>query len=325
MKISLNLLLVCLLGGLTAHAQSWQPVTTQNTCVTRHENAAALVGDSLYAIGGRGMKPLEALNLKTRVWRTLPTPPVEMNHFQAVTYGSEIYVMGAFQGKYPHETALPTIYIYSPKQGAWREGPTIPKERLRGSAGVVVRNNKIYMVCGITDGHYDGHVAWFDEYDPKTNTWKRLPDAPRTRDHISAALVGDKLVLAGGRNSTARINKVLETTIAEVDVYDFKTGRWETLPATSNIPTQRAGATAVTQGGKVWLIGGETVQLLAHNEAEALDPKTGRWSAGPRLQQGRHGTQAVVHDGKIYIVAGSANHGGGPELNTVEVLSPPNL
>ncbi|GAB3542972.1 Kelch repeat-containing protein [Spirosoma fluminis] len=320
MKLNLLFSLGLIGCGLTAQAQRWQPQPTRNTCSTRHENAAALVGYSLYAIGGRGMKPLEALNLKTLTWRTLPVPPVEMNHFQAITYNGEIYVLGAFQGKYPHETPIPNIYIYNPKQGAWRVGPEIPKERLRGSAGVVVYNNKVYMACGITDGHYDGHVAWLDEYDPKTNTWKRLPDAPRTRDHISAAVVDDKLYLAGGRNSTARINKVLETTIAEVDVYDFKTGRWETLPASSNIPTQRAGATAVTQGGKVWIIGGETTQLLAHNEAETLDPKTGRWAAGPKLNIGRHGTQAVVYDGKIYIVAGSANHGGGPELNTVEVM-----
>lgn len=322
MKLPLVCCLGMLGGNLTGQAQTqtWQPVTTQNTCAARHESAAALVGDSLYAIGGRGLKPLEALNLKTLVWRTLPVPPVEMNHFQAISYGNEIYVMGAFKGSYPHETPIPNIYVYSPKQGIWREGPPIPKERLRGSAGVVVYMNKIYMVCGIIDGHYDGHVAWFDEYDPKTNTWKRLPDAPRTRDHISATMVGSKLYLAGGRNSTARINKVLETTISEVDVYDFKTGRWETLPDASNIPTQRAGATAVTQGGKVWIIGGETVQLKAHNEAEVLDPKTNRWTAGPTLLQGRHGTQAVVHEGRIYIVAGSANHGGGPELNTVEML-----
>ncbi|UFH54034.1 Kelch repeat-containing protein [Spirosoma sp. KNUC1025] len=312
---------LALLGSnFVALGQAWQPITTQNTCATRHENAATLIGDSLYAVGGRGMRPLEALNLKTLVWKAHPEPPVEMNHFQAITYNGELYVMGAFQGKYPHETPIPNIYIYNPKQSAWRVGPEIPKDRLRGSAGVVVYNNKIYMACGIIDGHYDGHVAWLDEYDPKTNTWKKLADAPRTRDHITAAVVGDKLYLAGGRNSTARINKVLETTIAEVDVYDFKTGKWTTLPADANIPTQRAGATAVTQGGKVWIIGGETTQLLAHNEAEALDPKTNRWTSGPKMQQGRHGTQAVVYDGKIYIVAGSANHGGGPELNTVEVM-----
>jgi N-acetylneuraminic acid mutarotase len=320
MKLSLFAGLGLISCGIMAQAQSWQPVTTQNSCSPRHENAATLIGDSLYAVGGRGMKPLEALNLKTLVWKEHPTPPVEMNHFQAITFNGELYVMGAFQGKYPHETPIPTIYIYNPKQGKWRVGPEIPKDRLRGSAGVVVYKDKIYMACGIIDGHYDGHVAWLDEYDPKTNSWKKLADAPRTRDHISAAIVDDKLYLAGGRNSTARINKVLETTIAEVDVYDFKTGKWTTLPADSNIPTQRAGATAVTQGGKVWIMGGETVQLLAHNEAEALDPKTARWTSGPKMNQGRHGTQAVVYDGKIYIVAGSANHGGGPELNTVEVM-----
>lgn len=320
MKSPLLPLLGLIAVSVVTYGQEWQSVTTQNSCEKRHENAAALVGDSLYAIGGRGIKPLEALNLKTLMWKRLPAPPLEMNHFQAINYNGEIYVMAAFEGKYPHETPIPNIYIYNPKKGEWRKGPEIPKERLRGSAGVVVYKNKIYVACGIVDGHWDGHVAWLDEYDPKTNTWKRLADAPRTRDHISAAVVGDKLYLAGGRNSTARINKVLETTIPEVDVYDFKTGRWETLPSSSNIPTQRAGGTAVTQGGKVWIIGGESPQLLAHNEAEALDPKTNRWTSGPKLKEGRHGTQAVVYNGKIYIVAGSANHGGGPELNTVEVM-----
>lgn len=315
-----KLILPLLLAPVLAFGQEWEPVTTQNSCEKRHENAAALVGDSLYAIGGRGMKPLEALNLKTLMWKKLPTPPVEMNHFQAINYHDEVYVIAAFEGKYPHETPIPNMYIYSPKTGNWRKGPEIPKERLRGSAGVVVYKDKIYVVCGIIDGHYDGHVAWFDEYDPKTNTWKQLPDAPRVRDHISAAMVGDKLYLAGGRKSSAKTNQVLETTIGEVDMYDFKTGQWTTLPAESNIPTQRAGSTAVTNKGKIWILGGESPQLAAHNEAEILDPKTNTWTAGPRMKQGRHGTQAVVYKKKIYIVAGSANHGGGPELDTVEVL-----
>ncbi|WP_128546419.1 Kelch repeat-containing protein [Larkinella soli] len=319
-KRCLSLLAAALCSQTLAFAQSWQPVTTQNECEKRHENAAALIGDSLYAIGGRGIKPTEALNLKTLMWRKMPAPPVEMNHFQAINYNDEIYVMGAFEGKYPHETPIPNIYIYSPRKGEWRKGPEIPQEKRRGSAGVVVYNNRIYMVCGIIDGHYDGHVAWLDEYDPKADTWKRLADAPRVRDHISAAVVGNKLYLAGGRRSSAKTNQVLETTIAEVDVYDFKTGRWETLPSESNIPTKRAGGTAVTLDNKVWIIGGESPQLQAHSEAEILDPKTNRWTSGPKMQQGRHGTQAVVYKKNIYIVAGSANHGGGPELNTVEVL-----
>ncbi|WP_460636920.1 Kelch repeat-containing protein [Larkinella harenae] len=317
-------LLICSVLTFCCHswgmAQAWETVATQGECEKRHENAAALVGDSLYAIGGRGTRPLDALNLKTLMWKRLPAPPVEMNHFQAVTYKGEIYVMGAFQGAFPHETPIPNIYIYSPKTGNWRKGPEIPKPQLRGSAGVVVYNDKIYMVCGIIDGHYDGHVSRLDEYDPKTNTWKQLADAPRSRDHINAAVVGNKLYLAGGRRSSAKTGHVIDTTLPEVDVYDFKTGTWETLPSSGNLPTLRAGNTAVTKDNKVWIIGGESEQLKSHSEAEVLDPKTNRWTSGPKLREGRHGTQAVVYKNSIYILAGSANHGGGPELNSVEVL-----
>jgi len=317
---TLSLLTATLFTAGLVQAQSWQAVTTGNSCEKRHENAAALVGDSLYAIGGRGMKPLEALSLKTLMWKRLPTPPLEMHHFQAVNYNGEIYVVAAFTGGYPHEKPIPNIYIYNPKKGEWRQGPEIPKDRQRGSAGVVVHNNKIYVVCGIIDGHYDGHVAWFDEYDPKSNTWKQLPEAPRARDHVSIAIADNKLVVAGGRRSSAKTGKVLETTIAETDVYDFRTGQWTALPESGNIPTQRAGNTTVAKDGKVWLLGGESQQLQAHNQTEIFDPKTGKWTAGPAMLQGRHGTQAAVYKGNIYILAGSANHGGGPELNTVEVL-----
>ena len=38
------------------------------------------------------------------------------------------------------------------------------------------------------------------------------------------------------------------------------------------------------------------------------------------MTQGRHGTGAVLLNKKVYVVAGSADRGGGPELNTTEVL-----
>ncbi len=109
-------------------------------------------------------------------------------------------------------------------------GPSILADRLRGAAGSVVYKNKLYLVCGIQDGHYDGHVGWLDEYDPKTNTWRKLPDAPHVRDHVSVAIIDDKLYIAGGRRSTARINQVLNLTEVAVDVFDFKQILGTTLP-----------------------------------------------------------------------------------------------
>jgi N-acetylneuraminic acid mutarotase len=298
----------------------WQTVATENLPAARSENAFARVGRTFYLIGGRNQKYVEAYDSETRRWERKAAMPLEMHHFQAVTYKNEIYVLGALTGPYPHETPIPQIHIYNPKKDQWRVGAALPEGRRRGSAGLVVYRHRLYLVAGITDGHYDGHVTWFDEYDPATDQWRVLPDAPRARDHVSVAVAEGQLVVAGGRLSTARIGKVLELTVAEVDIFNFKTNTWRTLPASQNIPTQRAGNTAVTLGNKVLIIGGESPQKLAHNQTEAFDLSTQTWQTGAPLKTGRHGTQAVVYRSRVFIAAGSANQGGGPELNTLEVL-----
>lgn len=136
-----------------------------------------------------------------------------------------------------------------------------------------------------------------------------------------AMVIDDKVYVAGGRRSTAKIGQVLNLTEPAVDVYDFKTNRWTTLPESANIPTQRAGSASVVLDKKLLVIGGESgAQVPAHSEVEAFNTKTMKWETLPSLNQGRHGTGAVNLNGKIYIVAGSGNRGGGPELNSIEVL-----
>lgn len=316
---NMRLTLLLTLFSIASFAQSWQIIETSGEPVKRHENSLTSIGSKLYVFGGRGVKPVDVLDTKTNTWTTKGETPLEMHHFQAITYKNEIYVVGAFTGSYPHETPIPNIYIYNSKKDEWRKGAEIPRKR--GAAGAFVYQNKIYIVCGIQDGHWDGHVTWFDEYDPKTNKWRTLLDAPRARDHISATVVNDKLYLAGGRKSHAAIKKVFELTIAEVDVFDFKTNTWETLPASANIPTERAGCSAITLDGKAIIIGGESdAQNTAHNEVEALNPITNTWEKLPSLQSTRHGTGATIIKGKIFTAAGSLNRGGGPELNSVECL-----
>jgi N-acetylneuraminic acid mutarotase len=319
MKIQLTL--IALIVSLSVSAQQWKVGDPKTFPVNRCENAMAAANGKLYVIGGRGVKSVDEYDPKTNSWKSLIDTPLEISHFQSVSYNNEIYVLGAFTGGYPHETPIPNIYIFNPIQNEWRKGAEIPEGRRRGAAGVFVLNNKIYVVAGEQDGHWDGHVAWFDEYDPATGKWKILTDAPRPRDHVQAAVLDNKLYVAAGRLSTARTNNVLNTTIKEVDVYDFKSGKWSTMDASNNIPTTRAGGTAIVYDNKVVIIGGESdAHVEAHNEVEAFNPKTNKWEKLPNLLQGRHGTQAVVLDNKIYIACGCGNRGGGPELNEMEIL-----
>ncbi|MEO5600266.1 MAG: kelch repeat-containing protein [Cyclobacteriaceae bacterium] len=303
------------------YGQEWQTLTPKNNCTDRHENALTAVKNKLVLVGGRGIKAVESFDLKSKTWTKHAETPIEMHHFQAVAYNNELWVLGAFTGRYPHETPIPNIYIFNLEKNEWRMGPEIPEDRRRGAAGVFVHNHKVYIICGIQDGHWDGHVSWLDEFDPRTNQWKKLPDAPHQRDHLHAAVIDDKVYLAGGRRSTAKIGQVLNLTESAVDVFDLKTNRWTTLSESNNIPTKRAGAASVALGKKLLVIGGESdAQITSHNEVEVYNTKSSVWEKFPSLKAGRHGTGAADINGKIYIVAGSGNRGGGPELNSIEVL-----
>jgi N-acetylneuraminic acid mutarotase len=313
-----------LLSSVIAATQltGWMTVATENTCTARHETSAASVDGVLYLIGGRGMKPVEAFDPTTNRWTTKAMPPMQMHHFAATTIGQKIAVFGALTGGYPKEQPVPNLWWYEPAQDVWTKGPEIPEDRRRGAAGSVLDGDKLYLVCGSTDGHWSGFVPWLDCLDLKTGEWTRLPDAPHARDHFQAVIVDGKIIAAGGRRTHAEKKHVFDLTVPEVDVYDIATGKWSTLA--QPIPTQRAGAPTVVRGDRVIVIGGESgKQSVAHGQMEALTPSTGAWETLSPLGQPRHSGGAAFINDDLYFVAGCTQCGGRVEQTTVEKLSWP--
>ena len=313
----------CLIQGneLCAQDTTWRIIPVETEPEEREDCAFVEVDGLFYLIGGRGIKHVEVLNPTTNRWQKKKKTPLELNHFQAVAYRHEIYVVGGMNGRFPHEMPLENVYIYNPLKDEWRKGADIPKERQRGSGGTVVYKDKIYLVGGIQDGHWDGTVNWFDVFDPATGGWQTLADAPHARDHFHAAMVGHKIYVAGGRRTSFKTKQIVEQTIPEIDVYDLKKQEWATLPKAANLPTQRAGCTAVAYRGKLVVIGGESAaQESSHHEVEVLNTKKARWTLLPPLVTGRHDTQAIVYKNRFYIAAGSANRGGGPDQSSMEML-----
>lgn len=317
--LSLFLLTVFVSAQSQESSWEWEVVKTTNKPIARHENSFVSIKNKFYLIGGRGIKPVSIYNTTTQVWSEGTKPPIEIHHFQAVAYKANIYIIGAMTGKYPYETPLPNILIYNPKKNTWSQGSEIPKHRRRGSAGVVIKNNKAFVVSGIVDGHNSKHVPWVDSYNFKTKKWTVLADAPRSRDHFNAVINKNKIYAVGGRNSSYATKQTFDLTIAEVDVYDVKTNRWVTLPKHDNITVERAGTASVFLGDDLILIGGESmVQKQAHQEVDAYNIEKKNWRKIKTLNTGRHGTQAIVYKNSIYIVAGSGSRGGKPELNSME-------
>lgn len=336
-------------------------LANSNTPVARDESAYVQVGNRFYLVGGRGaganIKNVAIYDPFSDSWtQSSATMPMELHSFQAVEFGGLIYVINAFTGSFPNETPVPDIYIYDPLQDIWFKGGKIP--RPRANAAAVVYNGKIYVAGGLTDGHKGGYVTWFDEYDPITNKWREMPDMPRYRDHFMGAVVNNRLYAAGGRLSdqdgnikTAGLDPALlpplpagntntfNVTVPAVDYFDFITNQWVALPASANIPTQRAGASVAVIGNELIVIGGEngavpTNPSPAQGEAEALNVITHTWRSLTKMQveqsgsitvEGRHGMQAITNNGNIYITAGSGRRGGSPLMTTQQIFSFNNL
>ena len=281
--------------------------------IKRHEAAFVKVDNNFYLLGGRRMNPVSIYDTTTKKWTQGAVPPIELHHFQPVVYGSDVYILGALTGGYPGETPVPHIYIYDTVQNTWRKGAAIPTNRLRGGAGVALKGDKIYLSCGIKDGHRGDHKKWLDVYDIKTGMWEQLPDAPRPRDHFQSVIANNKLYNIGGRTTIAADNP-FKNTIGEVDVFDLTTQKWSTI--SEPLPTKRAGNFTLLLANEILVFGGESfTQEPAHSEVEALNVKNHTWRNLPPLPQGRHGTGAVILNNKIYTASGCGNRGGEPELS----------
>ena len=305
--------------AMAVDVERWEVVNTNGIPVARHEAGLIAFKNKIYLLGGRRINPVNALDVKTLSWVSLSNSPLEMHHFQPVVWQDRIIVVGAMTGGFPNEKPLSHIYFYYPQHDLWKKGPKIPKSRRRGGAGVVVHDDKLFLVGGIVNGHVDGYVNWLDEYDLKQDRWKQLPDAPHRRDHFQAVYLDGKIYAVGGRRTSKSTRQIFDLVVPEVDVFDIDKNTWSVLD--SPLPTPRAGNTTFTYDGRIFVVGGESMNKeTAHNDVEVYDPKTAVWQSLPPLNRGRHGTGIGYAAGYLWTASGSGNRGGAPELTSTERL-----
>ena len=214
------------------------------------------------------------------------------------------------------------------------QGDGLAPERQRAAAGAALYNGRLYLVAGILHGHTSGTNAMFDEYDPATGQWKALPDAPHIRDHCAAAVVKDKLYVAGGRNTSYHepnnFMSFFGKTVLEVDCYDFKTAQWSTLAA--RLPLGSGGGSMVNLDDKLYYMGGERATDTEANRPRAnvywIDPAgNDPWKETESLKEARNGMSAAVLDHKIYVFGGAGPKippmPDGPRTDTARRPAPP--
>ncbi|MDB5051575.1 MAG: Kelch repeat-containing protein [Fibrobacteres bacterium] len=309
-------------GAQTGH---WFSFPDTAAVIPREECAFAQAGGKFYLLGGRGKSAVQEYSPGAKTWKNLKVVPSILNHFQAISSSGLIYVICAFDESaagYPKETPAPFVYIYDPLSDTWVKGPAIPAARLRGSAGAVEYQGKFYLVVGNKLGHTGPGALFLDEFDPATNVWKTLPDAPRSRDHFEAAMVNGKIYALGGRQSDS--TKAVYTNLEKVDVYDIAAGAWSTLPSPdSDMKIKRSGGIVAPLGNDILYAGGSNPGVLAnapYNLVDAFNTVTNTWRSLAPMKVARQVTGGFINNSALYVASGSGGVGGTPTLKSMEAF-----
>ena len=164
-----------------------------------------------------------------------------------------------------------------------------------GSAAV---GGLIYAVGGQAPGPYGNKVV--QEYDPATDTWRRVSDMPTARHSLDCAAVDGYVYAIGGHVGNSR---------AENERYDPQTDTWESM---ASKPTAVSGPGVAAFGGMIYTFGGNHSSSM-QSVIEAYDPTTDTWQSVGNMPEAGEPWDAAVLGDRIYLAGGGgfASEGAG--------------
>jgi non-specific serine/threonine protein kinase len=161
----------------------------------RAAGGAAVVGDTLYVVGGIGPTGLAraalALDLRRDAWRQIPGP-TPREHLAVTAAAGRVYALaGRTAGL---DTNLRTLESWKPGTRRWTRLSPVPTSR--GGTGATVVGRTIISIGGEQPG---GTIKLVYAYDTRTARWRRLPDLPTPRHGLGVVSLGRTVyAIAGG-------------------------------------------------------------------------------------------------------------------------------
>jgi hypothetical protein len=129
--------------------------------------------------------------------------------------------------------------------------------------------------------------------------WRAEPSLPVALQEISAAVIDDRIYVAGGFEGL--------TVVDTVRIYDPRTGEWSTGPA---LPARLHHLALVALDGDLYSLGGMSPGgFSAVDDAYVLRAGASAWEAIAPLPAPRAAMAAGAIDGRIYVGAGQGRGG----------------
>lgn len=252
---------------------------------------AAVVGNRVVTAGGYDtLRMVQLFDTTAGTWSSGTPLIAGTDNVAVVAAGGRVYAVGG--------EARTLMQVYDPANGAWTRGPDSPRIRFASAAAVL--NGRLHLIGGWNYNNTSSDsVPTHDIFDPATNTWTAAAPLTTARNAAAAAVLDGRIVVVGGRSPGIRASD--QTSLASCEVYDPATDRWSAGPA---LPQARASLAAVTLGGRIYALGGESTPGGVRAAVTRLDSLGSNWVALPDMPQAVHGLAAVALSDSILVMGG---------------------
>ena len=283
-----------------------------NLAEPRHGLAVAAIGNTLYAIDGASqpghnastptMQTLTVIPAAARpagVWQQGSNSLYATQQVGAAVLGGRIWVAGGLTDA-QHATAK--TEFYDPAVGTWAPGPDLPVPLHH--AMMVSYQNTVWVIGGfqpqggVIIGAASARVLHLNQ---SLTAWVEAPALHHARGAGAAAVVGNKIVVAGGRTAGTSAAEVLPTEV-------FDGTSWHDA---APIPVPGDHLAAASDGTYLYAVGGRRLEVTSNTAAvQRFDPKADRWIQLPAAP-------GKVSDAGAAIVGGRLIVAGGESIGTV--------
>ena len=200
-------------------------------------------------------------------WAAGRDSPFRVQQLEAAVLDNRIWLAGGLLG--PDQATNKTEY-YDPTLRTWGSGPDLPF--LVHHAMLVNYHGQLWLIGGFLPVGHNLEAAASDHVlilDPAQNRWVEGPPLHHARAAGAAVVVGDQIVVAGGRTGGKT-----QTEVTTTEIYNGKS--WHDAP---DIPVPGDHLAGVTDGTYLYAIGGRALSVSDnHNALQRFNPATGQWT-----------------------------------------------
>jgi N-acetylneuraminic acid mutarotase len=274
--------------------------------IGRSEGMVAVIDRKMWVFGGytdatatnsgRVVTYDPALNTWTQINTTMPLPA---SHAGVVVIGRDVYIAGGYHGGSAGSQTFATarVFKYNVDSNSWTELLGLPVAR--GCGAMAAIGSELHFFGGADIKRVDRGEHWALDLNNTAAGWVARASLPTLRNHLGATVLNGKIYAIGGQKG----QDAAEVAQSAVEVYDPATNSWS---AAASMPFGRShiNTSTITVGGRILVLGGETLYGTAVSNVTAYDPASNKWTEMTVLPGKRSSGVAAFIDGALYYSGG---------------------